>query len=571
MPSGKCVQKGLFVAKFGHLWRNSGFFVAKKSKITAVFGHFSIFLKLQKRTNANKKMDTKNTFFHICHTLMVMVLLFLGFTGAKAQNHQFEFHNYTGNKLWSDSANWQNGLQPHDESAEVLLHADVIIDENVVIQNLADVTSCTLTIQAEKKLTVKAAISWTEGGNIVLEDRAQLVNNSPIAVKVIKRIKAYNVDIHLWNLVSTPVIEEVVPSIKNGFLTQPESGYALYAHNPTNHEWINFKDSPFTLVNGDSYLYANALDTALLFSGTARGCALPTGIALSFQAANNALSGCNFVGNPLPCNAYMDRSYYIVSKNSNTLVAIAHSSCTSIPPCQGIIVDATTVGDTIFFNHVQSNTASNGGYLEITVAKSNAQHLILDQALLSFNAGDNLFKYTLYEKSPMVYFTKDSKDLAILSVDSVSVQPFKFDAAENGSYTLNFELKELALNYLHLIDNITGANIDLLSTPNYTFNADENDYASRFKLIFDPHYGVGEEGLSTNPGTFAYYANGEIVINDVETCHSASLQIIDMMGRMVASIGDVSGNISTKGMTSGVYVLQLNTSNGIRTQKIVIE
>ena len=29
MPCGKCVQNGGFVAKFGHLWRNSGFFVAK--------------------------------------------------------------------------------------------------------------------------------------------------------------------------------------------------------------------------------------------------------------------------------------------------------------------------------------------------------------------------------------------------------------------------------------------------------------------------------------------------------------------------------------------------------------
>ncbi len=519
-------------------------------------------------------MDTKKTFSPICHTLVVMVFLFLGLTGANAQNHEFEFYNYTGNKLWSNPDNWLDGIQPHEENAEVLLHDDVIIDENVVIQHLADVTSCTLTIQAEKKLTVKAGISWTEGGNIILEDRAQLVNDSPIAVNLIKRIKAYNEDNHRWDLVASPVMEEVVPSIKNGFITQPESGYALYAYEPTNHEWINFKETPFTLINGNSYLYANALDTVLLFSGTARGCAAPTEIPLSYQATNNALSGCNYVGNPLPCNAYMDRSYYIVNESSNALVAIAHSSCTSIPPCQGIIVEATTVDDMMLFNHEQSSTSSNGGYLEITVTKSNAQHLILDQALLSFNAGDNLFKYALYESSPLVYFTKDSKNLSILSVDSVNVQSLKFDAAENGTYTLNFEPQELILNYLHLIDNITGANIDLLSTPNYTFNADENDYVSRFKLVFDPHYGVEEfeDGSSTGSGTFAYYANEEIIINDdVETHGHASLQIIDMMGRMVVSIGDVSGNVSTEGLVKGVYVLRLNTSNGIRKQKIVIE
>jgi hypothetical protein len=29
IPCEKCVQKRAFVAKFGYLWRNSGFFVAK--------------------------------------------------------------------------------------------------------------------------------------------------------------------------------------------------------------------------------------------------------------------------------------------------------------------------------------------------------------------------------------------------------------------------------------------------------------------------------------------------------------------------------------------------------------
>jgi len=36
MPCGKCVQKWAFVAKFGYLWRNSGFFVAKNR----IFGRF---------------------------------------------------------------------------------------------------------------------------------------------------------------------------------------------------------------------------------------------------------------------------------------------------------------------------------------------------------------------------------------------------------------------------------------------------------------------------------------------------------------------------------------------------
>ena len=317
-------------------------------------------------------------------------------------------------------------------------------------------------------------------------------------------------------------------------------------------------------------MYANALDTTLLFEGTTVGYSAET--TLPYHEENGALAGCNFIGNPLPCYAFLNRSYYVLSEESNSLIAVANSATKSIAPCTGILVDSNGPEDNKvnfsympFFQYLGSQ-----GYIEITAAKSNAPTLVLDQALLSFNPEDDLAKYALFENSPKVYFTKDGKDLTILSVDSVDVQSLKFDAGENGTYTLHFELKDLNPEYLHLIDNMTGANIDLLTTPQYTFNATTTDYASRFKLIFDPHYGVGEDGPSADSEAFAYYANGEIVINDVETCHGASLQIIDMTGRVIMK-RDAINRVSTSGLAKGVYLLRLDMTNGIRTQKIVIQ
>ena len=37
---------------------------------------------------------------------------------------------------------------------------------------------------------------------------------------------------------------------------------------------------------------------------------------------------------------------------------------------------------------------------------------------------------------------------------------------------------------LHLIDNLTGKDINLLETPEYSFDAKATDNASRFKLVF---------------------------------------------------------------------------------------
>ena len=317
-------------------------------------------------------------------------------------------------------------------------------------------------------------------------------------------------------------------------------------------------------------MYANALDTTLLFEGTTIGYSAECD--LSYHAGNGAYAGCNFIGNPLPCNAYLNRSYYVLSDESNSLIAVPNSATKSIAPCSGLILNSNGLDDNeVLFSYMPfSQYLSFQGYIEITAAKSNAPASVLDQALLSFNEGDDLAKFSIFENAPRVYFTHDNKDLAILSIDSVNVQPLKFKAEENGNYILHFNIDKPDLSYLHLIDNMTGANIDLLTTPNYNFSANADGYASRFKLVFDPHYGIEEDGPSTDSGAFAYYADGNIVIYDAEMCHGATLQIIDMTGRVIMK-RDAINRVSTSGWAQGVYVMRLGTTNGVRTQKIVIQ
>ena len=315
------------------------------------------------------------------------------------------------------------------------------------------------------------------------------------------------------------------------------------------------------------------MDTTLLFTGLTHGSGISLAVELDYHAANGNVAGCNLVGNPLPCNAYPDRSYYLIDDASYRLAPVAFSSATEVKPCTGIFVKADEANETVTFsrdNGLQS--AHNQGYIEISVAKSNAQNNILDQAILSFNPDDNLRKMVFDVDFPRVYFLEGNNELAIISIDSVDAMPLKFKAAENTSYTMKFEQKNLNLNYLHIIDNLSGNNIDLLATPTYTFTANTGDYASRFKLIFDPHYGVEEHDPSTGSGAFAYYDDGEIVIS--ADASDATLQVCDMTGRIVLSetinSKDGSCTVSTK-LIPGVYVLRLVQNNWVRTQKMVIQ
>ena len=134
---------------------------------------------------------------------------------------------------------------------------------------------------------------------------------------------------------------------------------------------------------------------------------------------------------------------------------------------------------------------------------------------------------------------------------------------------MTFSTENVDFSYLHLIDNMTGADVDLipllrgqggLTQPaTYTFTAKTTDYASRFKLVFS----ICGDADGDNEA-FAFVNNGNIIINGEGT-----LQVVDVMGRVIVCT-DVARNVSTQGMTPGVYVLRLIDGNVVRTQKIVI-
>lgn len=121
------------------------------------------------------------------------------------------------------------------------------------------------------------------------------------------------------------------------------------------------------------------------------------------------------------------------------------------------------------------------------------------------------------------------------------------------------------MNYLHLIDNMTGADIDLLQTPSYTFTARTTDYESRFRLVFASICG----DANGDNETFAFF-NGSTwnIANEGE----ATLQVVDMMGRILSS-QTVNGNatLSTDNLATGVYVMQLVSNDNVKTQKIIIK
>ena len=201
--------------------------------------------------------------------------------------------------------------------------------------------------------------------------------------------------------------------------------------------------------------------------------------------------------------------------------------------------------------------------------------LALDNAIVSFTEGNALEKFVFNEDNAKLYIPQDGKDYAIVISEGQGELPLNFKANADGQYTISVNPENVEMGYLHLIDNMTGADIDLLSAGDrgsspamttegvsYTFNAKTTDYESRFKLVFSTNT---EDGPSTGSGAFAFVSDGNIVVNG-----EGILQVIDMMGRVVVCT-DVARNVSTQGMRPGVYVLRLVNGEKVKVQKIVIE
>ena len=439
------------------------------------------------------------------------------------------------------------------------------------LSNLQMAASDQMTITEGSKLTVSGTLTNTNPANLILENGAELVHNSAsVKATVKKTVTPPSADDYGWYFIASPVTETVTPTAENGFLN---GAYDLYYYNEPTYYWMNYEYSPFDINHQKGYLYANETTdgTTLQFAGTLT----PSNNSVTINNLSHSassLNGFNLVGNPFACNATVGEDFYVV--NNTTGKVILASNTAEIAPCAGIFVKATENDASVTFTKATSSVEPSSSSFDIVVKRA-AQptkdgvptgSTTLDRARVHLSDAEPLEKFNIGDgEGSVIYFPQNGQDLAVACANGQNEMPLNFKAAKNGTYTLAFEVENLDLDYLHMIDNMTGEEVDVLAMPTYTFEAKTSDYASRFRLVFAENE---TEGASTGSAAFAYITDGEIIINVADAC-DASLQVVDMMGRVVLA-GDAMNRVSTNGMTAGVYVLRLINGEQVKTQKIVV-
>ena len=331
-----------------------------------------------------------------------------------------------------------------------------------------------------------------------------------------------------------------------------EGTFDLYAYDDSQDlEWINYEpesgSAPFTTLDpGTGYLYANSAKVTLTFAGT----------PYSGNGQIDIVAGWNLVGNPFGVAATPDMPYYRLDSDGGALNAETETS--AVNAMEGVFVNATEAGNVTF---TSGNSKSQNIALNLS---QNRSATTIDRAIVRFDEGQQLPKFQLNPENTKLYIAQGNKDYAIVRSAAQGEMPVSFRASANGTYTLAVETENVEMDYLHLIDNMTGADVDLLQTPSYTFEARTSDYASRFRLVFSANSISGEADADN---VFAYF-NGSSW--NVSNLGEATLQVVDVMGRTLSS-QTISGNANVSiNQPAGIYMLRLVNGNDVKVQKVVV-
>ena len=395
---------------------------------------------------------------------------------------------------------------------------------------------------------------------LLVDEGGQLVTSSNVNATVRKSITPYQQQQGKDNyyLIASPV-----NNLNPATAGMTSANFDLYAFDQSaqGEEWQNYKVDNFNLAAGQGYLYANDYGGFINMGGTMAATANNVTIT---EDSGKPFAGFNLIGNPYPCNVTIGKPFYRLAEGGAALATVATDQSVAIAPMEGVFVCADGTEPVSFTKAPTTSTTDGRNLLSMRVSRnrnSKDDRVDTDNAIVRFGEGAMLRKLVLNPDLSQLYVAQGGTDYAIVNAEAEGELPVSFRAATNGSYTFSVATEEVVMNYLHLIDHKTGADVDLLQTPSYTFEASTADYECRFTLVFAC-------GASTTDDTFAYYNGSQWVVSSEA---DATLQVIDVMGRVLSS-QNINGNAEVSiDRAAGVYLLRLINGSDVKVQKIVIQ
>ena len=405
-------------------------------------------------------------------------------------------------------------------------------------------------------------LTCNDPANLVIEDGGQVIVNNTGVQATFKKSVSHSASKNAanWYTISSPV-NNIAPGSVTNLIQATPANYDLYYYDEATTTWFNHKAAGHAvanMTNGKGYLYWNTDGDELSFPGELNSGTVEIAVT---KTGTGDLAGFNLIGNPYSHNIYkgdgtaipnsiLSAGYYTLS-NAGAWTA-GTDNTTAIKPGQGILVKATAAGTVTMTNTTANGAKRNNEFIKFMIANSQYE----DVAYALFNDEEGLNKINHRNADiPMLYIPQDGQNYAIATMsDETQSFNLNFKAMTTGQYTLSYKA-EGNYDYLHVIDRLTGEDIDMLLDGEYSFIASPSDNDARF---------IVKLGYNTNNSAendiFAYQNGSDIVVNG-----EGELQVFDVTGRMVAT-QHVNGVQTVNVPSQGVFIFKLNE----KTQKIVV-
>ena len=398
-------------------------------------------------------------------------------------------------------------------------------------------------------------------------------------------------------------------------INTPFAGFDFYAYDEPSRHYINLKrdsdnhwhnttgvqihyNNEPTFTPGKGYMMAINATTMLMADGELNNAAqvvMPVNYSAGSNDYDEKVKGVNLIGNPyqsyLDIEAFMngntdkisDDAYYVIDADKKGYISRPYSGSNNelyapqyIHPHQGFFVAVKEgTSQVTFTNGMRVATGSTDSYFrdekvdyplvnlictdasgrrDLTTVEVNRPELGGARKLKNMRAGN---------ASIYAYFA-DNGYQALFAPKGVREVPVRFNAFADGEFTITWSMFNGEFSYAHLIDNLTGVDIDLLQANEYRFEASTDDYSSRFRLVFEV---IDNDITDNDSDTFAFFDGNSWVITGEGT-----LQLFDVNGRclMNTNVEGVQSSVAMPNVAAGVYMFHLVNGDNVKVQKVVV-
>ncbi|RZV66314.1 MAG: T9SS type A sorting domain-containing protein [Flavobacteriaceae bacterium] len=538
-----------------------------------------------------------------------LLLLFLITIGSFAQT------------TW-DGTSWSSGTPDNTIDAIITGSYDTSLHGEFTAKNLSVAVTGSIIVQPSTSITVHTNLDNL--GSFTIEDKGTLLmiddSGTVFGNYAVNRDTPDYLTIGWTSFFSSPVIEDD-SNITSIFNSSDVIFYWDTSISPTNWIFIPHEESPGVsnkLGLGKGYAVRSDVETGVItrtFTGELNTGDISVPVYYSDSSTSPGQFGYNIVGNPYPSAidwfAFKDDNSSILSGTMylwrqqatggvnhassyialNALGVVPYNSANEfIGSAQGFVVKTNSDSNVVFKNsHRVTNNeqffrsgnrrnTDNNSWLKIEGAGNKSTILVgfHVNATTGFdNDYDGIF---IGGTDPLQLYSLNGTDKLLINGLPELVAPndvsvaLGIKSATTGSFTISLEEEFISPDFLIKLEDTQEMIITDLRSIDYTFtvnNTAANE--SRFVLYYEYDTSLSNDDVQIDENKVkAFFKHDELNIMVNVNMSPSSMSIYDLMGNEILK-GAFNSRTLTYGLSSGIYLIELNFKEYGRVYKTVIK